>query len=371
MDELSPDSQGEERCAAAHGALRAISQPMVAIVEEVSGLNVRAYEGRLADELIAELRPIAAALVDRALATIDDVVDRCMAAPFGTSAEARPAEEGGATASPREGAADERFELTLDSLVDQRSSPLQAIDDIAFLARLELRQRRGRLAALAPDRSQMDILAECERSLRGVRKSLAALDQAVADAWNAPRSLDYRSELDTSLRVRRCYARLRREMLEGGEPRPEALTARLRAAGTLIAILVGREIYPELRIRDRLQLRELQGRILGWLREGFDDIAGGVRLFQDLAAFVRMLAEVNHRQELVAHDAGVVARVHARLEQAASSTSPDELREELEPLRGLDDELDTLLEASCRDRAAYEPIVDRLHARLATRHHKP
>jgi hypothetical protein len=344
---------------------------MVAIVEEVSGLNVRAYEGRSSDELIAELRPIAAALVDRALATLDDVVDRCTTIPLGTADESRRAAKGASTAAAPQPGLDERFELTLDSLVDQRSSSFQAIDDIAFLARLELRQRRGRLEALAPDRSQMDILAECERSLRGVRKSLAALDQAVADAWNAPRSLDYRSELDTSLRVRRCYARLRREMLEGGEPRPEALTTRLRAAGTLIAILVGRDIYPELRIRDRLQLRELQGRILGWLRAGFDDLAGGLRLFQDLAAFVRMLAEVNHRQELVAHDAGVVARVHARLQQAEGAISLDELREELEPLRGLDDELDTLLGASCRDHAAYEPIVARLHARLATHLHKP
>ena len=364
MVELSQHCEEGGVPASSKAALEGIRAPLIDIVEEIGRVNVRDFEGRPAAELVIELQPIVAVLVDRAIAAMDEVVDEAVARCAGASEAAGPSDR----EASADAALDDRFELALDSLVDQTDPTVQAIDDIAFVARMELRQRRSRLAALTADRSRIDILSECERALRGVRKSLGALDQTMSDTLGLPRRLGYESELHVSLRVRRCYARFRRQILDGGEPSYEEVHPRLRAAGTVIAVLIGRDIYPELRIRDRLQIRELQDRILAWLRAGRDDLAGGLRLYQDLAAFVGMLTEVNNRQELVAHDAALVEEAHGQLSADASdgeSLIPLPLLRKLDALRGLDDEVDALLdEPEPRDRGAWESIVARLRVRL-------
>lgn len=334
---------------------------MVAIVDAISELNLRHFEERPADELVRELKPVATGFVDQATAAIDAVTTRSSGEPASSPAEPD------ASGDRREVPLDDRFEIALDSLVDQAAPALQAIDDIAFVARMELRQRRARLAALGPDHSRIDILSECERALRGVRKSLSALDQAIADAWRVPRRLDYRPELETSLRVRRCYAKFRNQILGDGEPGREDVYSRLRAAGTAIAMLVGRDIYPELRIRDRLQIRELQARILTWLEDGTSDLHAGLNVFQDLAAFVGMLREINNRQELMTHDAEAVAELCEALEREREDAPiPDTLYPRLESLRGLDDEIDGLLDRpSPHDRSAWRPPLERLRFHLA------
>ncbi len=364
MVELSEHREEEGAPAPGQAALKGLRAPLTEIVEEIGRFDIRGYEGWPAAELVTDLQPIAAGLVERAIAAIDEVIGETVARCAGASEAAAPLDRGAST----DAELDDRFEFALDSLVDQTDPTIQAIDDIAFVARLEFRQRRSRLAALTAERSRIDILSECERGLRGVRKSLSALDQIMSDTLGLPPGLGYESELQTSLRVRRCYARFRRQILEGGEPGYDEVYPRLRAAGTVIAVLVGRDIYPELRIRDRLQIRELQDRILSWLRTGRDDLAGGIRLYQDLAAFVGMLTEVNNRQELVAHDAALVEDAHDQLTADAIDGErpiPPELFRRLDALRGLDDEVDELLDAAePRDRAAWKSLLARLRARL-------
>lgn len=354
--------------------LGGMRSPIVDVVEAVGRVNIRNFEELSSEELLAELVPKTGELVADAMAGIDAIAERSGA----LAASQTPGDLAGrGPASPAEGASEasspaESFERTLDSLVDNAAPSAEGVDDIAFIARLELGERKRRLTALGAGRARIDVLGECERTLRGVRKSLSALDRAVSDAFGVPRLLHYESELETSLRVRQCYARFRQQILGDGEEVDELgkVRARLREAGTAIAVLIGRSIYPELRVRDRLQIRELQARILTWLRGAENDRASGIRLFEDLAAFARLLAEVNNREELLVHDAAVVTEAYDELfagRAAPRDPIPPYLCARLQSLSGLDDEVDALLAAKPPwDRGHWERVLTRLRHRFAT-----
>lgn len=194
---------------------------------------------------------------------------------------------------------------------------------------------------------------------------MTSIDVALARAGFGEAMLDFASELEVSLRVRRVCAKLRRRVLAGGDPTPDSLCARLRSAGTAIAMLVGWEVYPCLRVRDRLQLRDIQRRILDWLRHDKDATAG-LRLWQDLVSFMQMLSQVNRRQELVAHDRRVIREAYARVTESASEALAAETLALLAPLEGLDDEIDALIASADRDRrGAWSSPLERLARALA------
>jgi hypothetical protein len=236
----------------------------------------------------------------------------------------------------------------MDAAVEERArAAISDVADIAFCAQLELSQRRQRLKEVAHSRDPIALLGDCDSALRRLYKALCAIDIALARATLTEPSLDFTSELQRSLRVRRYYARFSAQVLSGAEPTPSTLLARLRATGTAIAVLVGHEVYSELRVRDRLQLRSLQRRILGWLSPGprADATAAGLQLWSDVKAFVGMLRGVNGRQELAEHDAKVVREALA-LAAGGAREFPLELRRSLEALAGLDPAIDRLLKSS-------------------------
>lgn len=157
------------------------------------------------------------------------------------------------------------------------------------------------------------LLSACDSSLRRLRKALNAVDVIIASASSVPPLLDFSSELQTSLAVRRALAKFRARLGSDGPPTSESLRGRLRSIGTQIAILVGWDVHPELRVRDRLVMRGLQLRILAWLRgEGDASNPMGLRLWQGFVACVEMFSLVNRRQELVAHDVGVLGAAFAQ-----------------------------------------------------------
>lgn len=321
----------------------------IALAERVAQVDIRAYESMEPERVAAELQPVVAELLASAIAHLSAVLD---------------AYEGdGALGSDALAAPYATFEQAIDAAVDaQADASPRAIGDLAFLAHLELRQRAERLGRVAACRSIIAIVGECDSALRRIRKALTSIDVAFARAGLAPQSLDFASELETSLSVRRACAKLRARVLGQGEPTDDTLHVRLRGSGTAIAMLVGWEVYPSLRVRDRLQLRELQRRILDWLRDG-RDVISGMRLWQDLVVFVRMLGQVNRRQELVEHDARVVREQRERL--ACMFTVPEDVLAVLASLEGLDDEIDGLLQSSRRTNAeAWRAALARVAPQL-------
>ncbi|MBS2031989.1 MAG: hypothetical protein JST54_29090 [Deltaproteobacteria bacterium] len=331
---------------------------MAALVERVQRVDIRAYEAATPDTIVTELQPQASTLVGAALALVGEVLVACQR------------ESEGQPPAPQPPIAGLRFEQAIDRALSDAGNSALLIGDIAFMAKLELRQRHDRVGALNKIQSTLSVLGECDSALRRIRKALGAIDIAIASHHHTPKRIDFQSELAISLQVRSAYAKFRRRMLSTDASTGADLTAKLRGAGTNIAVMVGWAVYPDLRIRDRLQLRELQRRILAWLLPQHRvDLRAGMRLWQDLLAFVEMLPQVNRRQELLEHDAALFASLGEPLSALLPEGEVHELlRARLRLLAGLDDSLDRLV-ADPESRAGE--ITERLKLLAASLQQSP
>ncbi len=239
------------------------------------------------------------------------------------------------------------------------SSELAAreVSGLAFVARGQLMEMQEALAGALKHKLVWAVASHADSSLRHLGKALIAIESAVREYENLEARDRRWTDLQDSLETRRLYGQFRRAILRGGDPRThDELTASLKGAATRIAILRGLEIYPFLRIDDRLTIRRLQKRIAAWLEGGED--AGeetGRRLWQDLVSFARLLMKVNDREELREHDRQVVTSVHRLIfgsKRPAQRLSPGQLKE-LERLAGRDEELDRLIHL-----AGEHPVED-------------
>jgi hypothetical protein len=286
----------------------------------VEALDLRVFEAIEPEAQSRLLRPAAETLLEDALELVASVLEI-------TSEEEEPTEG-------------------TDSLsaAPQSHSRLD-LGTVAFFAQLELRSTRERLRHVTQTAGPVALLGACDSSLRGIHKALGALDGAVSERCGSPTLFDFASDLDRSLRVRRCYGRFRDKMLAADAVPDDHPRRRLRWAGTAIAMLVGDKVYPELRVADRLQIRELQHRILAWLRlpVAASTHLAGHELWSDLMAFVGMLERINQRQELQEHDQRLLRSAASYAKRAFSSRFPEEFVAELRSLTGREPELDELL----------------------------
>lgn len=190
------------------------------------------------------------------------------------------------------------------SAVDQAEAE-ERVADVCFLGSVALAPKRESLERVSRSQDVWDIVAECDSTRRRIIKTLTALEISLAEAERRPSRLAFTSELATSLETRRQYALLRSKITRQ-ELTADVAETIFRRVGTAIAILVGQDIYPLLRIADRRQLQNLQARILDWLRSkkgDSDALQVAHRLHQDLWMFADLIAKVDHRAELVEHDA--------------------------------------------------------------------
>ncbi|MBX3248860.1 MAG: hypothetical protein KF901_16915 [Myxococcales bacterium] len=312
------------------------------------GIDIRPHEGLGADDVRAGLAREVSQVVADAVALCEALLchyDGC------------PEEVGGLDDAfgEAEASASGLFYVNVDNLMNDAG---QRVADVAFLGLSELRQKMSprRVAEMSDG---WDVVAECGSALRRTIKALTAIEVVLARAEGFEAKLGYESEASRSIEVRREYARLRRTIAREGAPADtEALRRAFRRVGTAIAMLIGRDVYPDLRIHDRRQLRALQARILDWLRAVDAPIAAteGGRLWQDMVGFADLLSHVNRRQELVEHDARMIRKL---LEQEWTATTGIDLRS----LRGLDDELDARIEERASEEVIH-PILLRLAKRF-------
>lgn len=226
------------------------------------------------------------------------------------------------------------------------SEGVSRIADLAFIGRLELSMRREQLQALTPEGDPWAVLSMCAGTRRKVIKSITAVESALCEHEELPaRTVGvFATEVQHSLEVRRAYTVFRRAFASGPAA-GEDIRPHLRRAAVAIAVLTGRDVYQDLRVDDRMQLRALQQRVIAWLRGAESSSARtGLRLWQDLAAFAGMLVLVNNRTELREHDRQLSLNVVRALEHRAADAplEPEDL-ERLKPLHGRDDELDEWL----------------------------
>lgn len=324
---------------------RALQVRIVNLARRVEELDIGSYEKAEAARLRDELLPRVTGHVQQAVALFDVVLD-CYE-PVG-SEESEPGAD---------------FYQQLDHLLADSGPP--PVADLAFIARSELMRKLAALSSLG-EAHGWRLIDVCGSGLRRIRKGLAAVEAALCEQEGLDPVLGYAGELASSLAVRRTYAKFRQEVLRSGQT-SRSIADCLHSGATSIAKLIGRDLYGDLRICDRVQIRQLQERTVDWLRAGPDrDVLTGLRLWQDLCGFANLLADVNKRQELAEHDRAAVAEAR-RLLASSPPVLPAELHPVLDVLFGRDDELDDLLlrdgELSC---AELEPILARLGESLLT-----
>lgn len=318
----------------------AVSQTLLALFSDTEQIGIRRFEEAGSVELVANLTPSVLRLLERACDVLGILLSRYESQDDDAQSEIFSEQE----------------------VVPLRATPRPpsaAIGDLAFVAIAELRQHQHRLQAHHGTQEAKDIISDCGSALRAIRKSLYAIEPLLCEVEQTPRTLPPR--LHTSLLVRRQYHKLWSFAAAAGDVEPATARAALRGADTRIAMLTGNSVYHQLREDDRFRIRELQSRILEWLRDGDDELVA-TRLWQDFALFVEMLRQVNLREELIEHDRKLL-RTSAAALQTLGEHVVSEVCDSLSALRGLDDGLDAML-ARGPDAAELLREIGRVRAQL-------
>jgi hypothetical protein len=224
----------------------------------------------------------------------------------------------------------------------------QELGDLAFVARGDLRATISDLESSLAGADPWLVAAAADRSLRRLRKGLISVESSLYefDGSSAPRREWY--DLETSLEVRRLYGDLRRGVLRLGQSAGAVLENDLHAFARRLVGLHRESIYPLLRIDDRREIQRLAQRILN--PDARRTPLDSQRLWQDVVGFVELLAQVSHREELRAYDHALLSQAHQELSEGQGDRDflSSETLQALKTLRGLDDELDDLLQAGRR-----------------------
>ena len=258
----------------------------------------------------------------------------------------------------------------LDSLSDIGaliSSELAArnVADLAFVARGGLRSCREELRAAANQRDFFQIASACDTGMRRLRKALVSVESSAAEFEGVAVPRRHLADLEISLEIRKLYGELNRELVAEGPPPDGELEASLDAIAQRLVELRKLDLYPLLRIGDRVEMRRLYKRILDWLQQPQPDLIEGHRLWQDVSGFAHLLLQINHREELREHDRLMVAQAWHVLFAKRAAQVPPELLQELQRMLGRDEELDQLILHPERSRVEdWRLPLERLRAGL-------
>jgi hypothetical protein len=312
-------------------------EKIVRLSLSAGSIDIASHEPHSAERLHAELVPVVRDLLQDTLAFFDSIL-----------------------ATDDSGDGEETADSSGGAIILEDRPSGERVADLAFMARLELRQKTANLLGLPAAADSWRIIAAAGSCLRQIQKALAALEAAISHAEGVTPVLGSSDELALGLAARRAYAGFRRQLREVG--RLPGISDRLQGAATHIADLFDLAIYRDLRINDRVQLRRLLERILRWGGPTVDR-EGGERIWGDLSACAGLLAEISKRQELQEHDAAVCQEIRRWLASLPSTAAeiPGDLRALLASLAGRDDELDDrIFSAREIDRRTAAAAVQRL-----------
>ncbi len=296
--------------------------------ESARRIDTRAFEFLPSERVRRELVPIVDALIAEAMDALDLTLGR-----YDKPSELAQPEDSGI------------FNCMFEEIIEAPSvpDPRQRIADVAFMARWEMDRKRKELAQ-SQRLDDWGLIAACCSARRRVVKALSGVERVVSEVEGRPSVFAgiYQTELQRALETRRAYLRFVAGLRQAERERARSGVERgLRLAGTGIAGVVGRDIYEDLRVGDRRTLRELQRRLIEWLR-GEKDPLEGERLLGDLVSAASLIMDVNRRPVLVEHDARVLEKLLAALAQPA--TDKGVFFQLLASVRGRDAELDALIE---------------------------
>lgn len=317
-----------------------------ALIAQVRALDLAACETESDPELLRQAVESTRQLLDRSLELLGSIIEI--------------SDDG---AQPKSGdGGDLDFFNEVDALVS--SDRDTKIADLAFMARMELRDRSHRLETIDDSTPAWSTIAACSSVRRRIIKGLTALDGVICDREGIDTGVDrgFVTEVGMALDIRCAYTKFRKAVLRESTPTRDELKQRLRLCAVQFAILVGREVYQQCRIADRFEIRALQTSVLQWLRTPTPDLRAGLRIWQDLTAFAALLVQINRRAELRTHDRDMLERLAELL--ARPAVPWEQLRVWSRSLLGLDDELDACIENQVEDRELWTTHVQRLRDEL-------
>jgi hypothetical protein len=321
-----------------------------ALLAETQEIDVTSFEERPTFELLGVLRPRVIAILDQAVETVDAI--RATYHDFERIGSALRGEPGGS------------FFLDVDAIVESDDDVHRRIAAIGFVAGVELRQAREAVSNLGDDRQPWEIVASCSAALDRIAKAFGAIERLLVSEVEGLADRAFRTELSSSLEVRRHYAAIRTSILRL-DPTEAPLGVQLTALEAELADLVAHPVYRELRFPDRIRLRSFQHRVHDWLRGGvLADEGEGLRLVEDLVRFASALGNVSRREELMAHDAELLARAVRELDGVGPRVR-DALFEQLRSLVGLDREIDALIARNERSAAEWRSTLGRVQTEIA------
>lgn len=291
---------------------RELQDRLVNLAGCARSVDVRIYEEKSLVEVVRELTPRVDEILTGGLELLEAVSGGC-------EVESAPA---ALRDLPRLGGA---FYRAVDSLMAAEANG--QLSDLAFMGCFELRAKQEQLhaavsrAAEAEDPSPADdaradgarsddvrvggaerlfaeLISHSSSTLRTIAKVTTAMENTLAEHAGFEPRLDFVTEMRAAHGLRYGYGKLCAAVLGDAPPAEAEIRERLLSAGTAIARFIGRDAYWHLRYDDRLELRRLQRRILDWMSEA-GDARAGVRLWQDVAGFARLMSDVNRRSEIV------------------------------------------------------------------------
>lgn len=231
------------------------------------------------------------------------------------------------------------------SFQQQERRVLLAVVDAAFIAQCDLRPLLRHFDAQQRGVGRDLIDSACRKVRRACNRVLAQLGPVVGSAAHSDSFSQ--SVLETSLAVRRHYARFRRS-LPRVDTTPQSVRSALSATLDLVVDVMRHVDASDIRIQDEMVFKTLQHRTEMWLTMAQSPEAGR-QLFTDVCAFAGELRRVSDRRELREHDANCIDNVLSVLDSAPINV--DAITTRLRALEGMDDRLDSLTDRLARDRA--------------------
>ena len=228
--------------------------------------------------------------------------------------------------------------------LEESSEILTNLIDISHLTKARLLQKINALQTVEfNDGDKYELLELISSCSRKVVDYCNAFDKYLSELFKIKKLIDHEELLDEALGIRDMYAKFRYR-LQKLEEQNQDIFQLLLSSGNLLACIVGSSNFHKLRPLDRFQFRQMQNRIMTWVRQLPHDPKKGKQLWQNLQITAEMLMEINNRSILFEHDKNHVLELGLALEKLRPKSKVS--RETLllsEELLGRNPDLDRLL----------------------------
>ncbi len=271
----------------------AIQQSCVSICADLRLLDLHAFETQASEPIVKQLKHELHIFIEKTLRLLERVSREPLEALDNSDDSIQ-------------------FKRGVDQLMD-RSDAQERLEFLKSLSAGMLRSKVERIESLNIHIDWLDILEAMASARRCVLKTLIALERCVSDLAGVNSNLDYYSETQKGITVRRLYGELRFELEEAERSNVDVEQA-LRCAGLGIAKMMRLDAYEYFRFHDRRQLLDIKSRLRAWF-SGEHEERSGKHLFDDIRFTVQLLMEINRREELIEYDLKTVKSCIARIEE--------------------------------------------------------